>query len=141
MADGGWRIANCGFIFWELRIAVFSGDPGRTRTCNPQFRRLMLYPVELRGHRNASDLLEPRPLYTNPAISRTQNVAKSSSFSIKLCRAIAPTNVQTAQPSINSEQNRHTTSFSGLISTIVLKIREPFWHRTCVPHQRIPIMV
>ena len=26
-----------------------TGDPGRTRTCNPQFRRLMLYPVELRG--------------------------------------------------------------------------------------------
>src|SRR5215210_6348274 len=26
-----------------------SGDRGRARTCNPQLRRLMLYPVELRG--------------------------------------------------------------------------------------------
>ena len=26
------------------------GDRGRARTCNPQLRRLMLYPVELRGH-------------------------------------------------------------------------------------------
>src|SRR5262245_5127639 len=25
-----------------------SGDPGRIRTCNPQSRNLMLYPVELR---------------------------------------------------------------------------------------------
>jgi hypothetical protein len=24
------------------------GDPGRIRTCNPQSRNLMLYPVELR---------------------------------------------------------------------------------------------
>ena len=27
-----------------------SGDPGGARTPNPQFRRLMLYPIELRGH-------------------------------------------------------------------------------------------
>ena len=26
-----------------------AGDPGGSRTPNPQFRRLMLYPVELRG--------------------------------------------------------------------------------------------
>ena len=25
-----------------------NGDPGRTRTCNPELRRLVLYPVELR---------------------------------------------------------------------------------------------
>jgi hypothetical protein len=25
------------------------GDPGRIRTCDPQLRRLMLYPTELRG--------------------------------------------------------------------------------------------
>ena len=29
---------------------VGRGDPGGNRTPNPQFRRLMLYPVELRGH-------------------------------------------------------------------------------------------
>jgi hypothetical protein len=28
---------------------VETGDPGGARTPNPQFRRLMLYPVELRG--------------------------------------------------------------------------------------------
>src|SRR3954447_403160 len=27
----------------------FAGDRGRARTCTPQLRRLMLYPVELRG--------------------------------------------------------------------------------------------
>jgi hypothetical protein len=26
-----------------------AGDPGEARTRNPQLRRLMLYPVELRG--------------------------------------------------------------------------------------------
>ena len=26
------------------------GDPGRARTCNPQLRRLALYPIELRDH-------------------------------------------------------------------------------------------
>jgi hypothetical protein len=26
------------------------GVPGRTRTCDPQFRKLLLYPPELRGH-------------------------------------------------------------------------------------------
>ena len=35
---------------WEVREERLSpGAPGRTRTCNPQFRRLMLYPVELRA--------------------------------------------------------------------------------------------
>jgi hypothetical protein len=27
-----------------------NGDPGRIRTCDPQLRRLLLYPAELRGH-------------------------------------------------------------------------------------------
>ena len=26
-----------------------AGDPDRIRTCDPQFRKLMLYPAELRG--------------------------------------------------------------------------------------------
>ena len=29
-----------------------NGDPSRTRTCNIQLRRLMLYPVELWDHSN-----------------------------------------------------------------------------------------
>jgi hypothetical protein len=33
-----------------------SGDPGGSRTPNPQFRRLMLYPVELRGRDVSSRL-------------------------------------------------------------------------------------
>ncbi len=27
-------------------------DPGRIRTCDPQLRRLLLYPTELRDHAN-----------------------------------------------------------------------------------------
>jgi hypothetical protein len=30
-------------------LKTLAGDRGRARTCNPQLRRLMLYPVELRG--------------------------------------------------------------------------------------------
>ena len=45
---------------WPLDIAQLSGtvqqavngDPGRIRTCNPQSRNLMLYPVELRDRRS-----------------------------------------------------------------------------------------
>src|SRR5581483_11701235 len=33
-----------------------NGDPGGARTPNPQFRRLMLYPVELRGRRISVEL-------------------------------------------------------------------------------------
>ena len=36
-------------------IPIFAGDPGGSRTPNPQIRSLMLYPVELRGR--------PRKLY------------------------------------------------------------------------------
>lgn len=36
-------IGNC--LKWE-RV---DGAPDRTRTCNPEFRRLVLYPVELRA--------------------------------------------------------------------------------------------
>ena len=28
---------------------ILLGDPGRIRTCDPQLRRLVLYPAELRG--------------------------------------------------------------------------------------------
>ena len=34
----------------EARLQLIrNGDPGGARTPNPQFRRLMLYPIELRG--------------------------------------------------------------------------------------------
>ena len=32
-----------------------SGVPGRTRTCDPQFRKLLLYPAELRGRRGKNN--------------------------------------------------------------------------------------
>ena len=31
------------------RVAVLLGAPGRTRTCDLEIRRLLLYPAELRG--------------------------------------------------------------------------------------------
>ena len=41
--------------FYHLPAAIIPkvshGAPGRTRTCNPQLRRLMLYPIELRALR------------------------------------------------------------------------------------------
>jgi hypothetical protein len=64
--------------------------------------------------------------------TRTQFIAKSFHFSAKLYRPIAPANVQTAPARINSVENRLITTFSSPISTKVLKIRESFWHGTCV---------
>lgn len=40
---GGTR-AVCG------NRAIDGGDPGKTRTSGPKFRKLVLYPAELRGH-------------------------------------------------------------------------------------------
>jgi hypothetical protein len=34
-----------------LEMLGIFGVPGRTRTCDPQFRKLLLYPAELRGLR------------------------------------------------------------------------------------------
>ena len=40
-------------LHWRLKPTVKAeiGDPGRIRTCDPQLRRLVLYPAELRGPR------------------------------------------------------------------------------------------
>ena len=35
--------------YLRLTRHLVNGAPGRTRTCNPQLRRLMLYPVELQA--------------------------------------------------------------------------------------------
>src|SRR5262249_8650757 len=40
----------------RLERKRLSGDPGGSRTPNPQFRRLMLYPVELRGPQDHNSL-------------------------------------------------------------------------------------
>ncbi len=35
----------------EIQVVLFIiRDPGRIRTCDPQLRRLLLYPTELRDH-------------------------------------------------------------------------------------------
>ena len=46
----------------------FSGDPGRTRTCDPLLRRQMLYPAELRDQRRNIGCLSrfaPEPIGQN----------------------------------------------------------------------------
>src|SRR5207302_7871154 len=44
----GAALRGDGAIATSLRSCK-NGDPGGARTPNPQFRRLMLYPIELRG--------------------------------------------------------------------------------------------
>ncbi len=48
------RFPSCIFVSFVvygllLKFVRFYGDPGGSRTPNPQIRSLMLYPVELRG--------------------------------------------------------------------------------------------
>src|SRR3954454_15975624 len=38
--------------WFSSKTGGFSGVPGRTRTCDPRFRKPMLYPAELRGLSN-----------------------------------------------------------------------------------------
>jgi hypothetical protein len=56
-------------IGFESQISKRNGDPGGSRTPNPQIRSLMLYPIELRGrwsnsttdsYDSASDKHQPR---------------------------------------------------------------------------------
>ena len=47
----GPRTADLG----ERTILENDGDPGKTRTSDTQFRKLLLYPPELRGHNFPSD--------------------------------------------------------------------------------------
>ena len=42
------------------------GDPGRARTCDPQFRKLMLYPAELRD-RTRAGAPWPARVFSRPA--------------------------------------------------------------------------
>jgi hypothetical protein len=44
-----------------LPMSKCDGDPGRIRTCNPQSRNLMLYPVELRDRLVRVESLEAVP--------------------------------------------------------------------------------
>ena len=47
-------IANTDFERWTKAHLSKSGDRGRSRTCDPQLRKLMLYPTELHDHVGAS---------------------------------------------------------------------------------------
>ena len=44
-----WKVRSDSWLGFFAHKQAAAGDPGGSRTPNPQFRRLMLYPVELRG--------------------------------------------------------------------------------------------
>src|SRR6266568_2512160 len=51
-----WAFPSCDFVSFVVKgfsLLESNGGPGGARTPNPQFRRLMLYPIELQG-RDAS---------------------------------------------------------------------------------------
>jgi|KBSSwiStaDraftv2_1062776.scaffolds.fasta_scaffold04546_12 hypothetical protein len=54
-----------------------SGDPGKIRTSDTQFRKLLLYPPELRGHRNHLRSLTQIPEITAPHSLHPQTVQNS----------------------------------------------------------------
>ena len=37
---------------------IIRSDPGRTRTCNPQSRNLIFYPIELRSHEQVINMVQ-----------------------------------------------------------------------------------
>ena len=48
-----WHKSGTNEDFLKFKIAQYvgkTGAPGRSRTCDPQYRKLMLYPAELRVH-------------------------------------------------------------------------------------------
>ena len=48
-----WDKSGANEDFLEFKIAQYvgkTGAPGTIRTCDPQYRKLMLYPAELRVH-------------------------------------------------------------------------------------------
>ena len=47
-SQGTYALALCRPV--PLKNRVLSGAPGRDRTADPQFRKLLLYPTELRAH-------------------------------------------------------------------------------------------
>ena len=50
------RALNWSLLVHSGQIAEFIGDPGWIRTSDPQLRRLVLYPAELRGLAQTSGL-------------------------------------------------------------------------------------
>ena len=73
------------------------GDRGRARTCTPQLRRLMLYPVELRGHAGKLPVWRTRCIsLIAPSRSLIKNVACEATNVARADRrlAIVPTSAQ-----------------------------------------------
>src|SRR5438270_142657 len=70
---------------WEWKNA--SGRRGRTRTCDPQLRRLMLYPTELRAR---VSILPHRIVSTIPAAHASYcRMVRVPILCIALCAAAA----------------------------------------------------
>ena len=62
---------------------LFAGDRGRARPCTPQLRRLILYPVELRGQpRELQRLISIVMAKLEPLLSKTAMSAIVASMSL-----------------------------------------------------------
>jgi hypothetical protein len=110
-----------------------NGDPGGSRTPNPQLRRLMLYPVELRGrppevsHSEPAESIlhrEQRCVPTRPTVLPNEHsrIARKTSSGLKQkfpwirVQPLARRNFQRAGTSISPELPGHGYStFSGLL--------------------------
>ena len=83
---------------------IHIGAPGRTRTCNPQLRRLMLYPIELQALRLVYLLLND--------LLASNNSKKWSGWRDSNSRPTAPKAV--ALPGCATPRNRLTCRCYGL---------------------------
>jgi len=61
-------------------------DPGGIRTHDPQLRRLLLYPAELRGLNRAAKLEKFKLLTRIPAIAENSNFVKRNQTGFLKCR-------------------------------------------------------
>ncbi len=65
-----------------------NGVPDRTRTCDPQFRKLLLYPAELRGHIHISIAYssgtDPRKSVGGPDFARPERLLARHGAPVKL---------------------------------------------------------
>ena len=64
-----------------------TSTPGRTRTCNFQFRRLTLYPIELRAHHT---VLPERPGATASSVPFGENRAGRRAWRLTFTHSIMP---------------------------------------------------
>ncbi len=64
----------------QAKVIENDGAPGRTRTCDPQIRNLVLYPAELRAHASWHRLYSAVacPMHDNQAPIRTHEIGSIS---------------------------------------------------------------